>query len=92
MWIMILEYFLAETSICISHLQKSLHPAAGVLRTSSIKPMRKYQCKTGLPQPFVLTVSEENINDYLSSIEEISELGLPNSQIVGVIDGVAILE
>lgn len=74
---MLLQYLLTEASICVSHLQKSFHPAARMLRASSIEAMRKYQGKTRLPQPFIFTVGKVNINNYLGSIEEIPELCLP---------------
>lgn len=49
-----------------------------MLRACTIKSMRKDESQTGLSQPFALAVCEEDVDDYLSSIEEISELGLPN--------------
>jgi len=40
--LMFLQYLLAEASICVSHLQKPFHPAARMLRASSIEAVRKY--------------------------------------------------
>lgn len=53
--------------------------------------MRKDDSQTRLPQPFAFAVCKEDINDNLSSVEEVSELGLPNGKIVGVVERVSVL-
>lgn len=81
-----------KTSVRISHLKEPLESTTRMFRSSPIKAMRKNKCKTWLSKPFVFTVRKEDINYYLSCIEEISKLSLPNRQIVRIIDWVSILE
>jgi hypothetical protein len=68
-----------DSAVLISQLQESFHSARRVLWTVSIESVRKKHNKTVFHIPLGLTRAEELINDNLSSVCEISKLGLPNA-------------
>lgn len=68
-----------DATVLISQLQESFHSARRVLWTISVESVRKEHNKTVFHIPFGFTGAEELINDNLSTVSEISKLGLPDT-------------
>lgn len=60
--------------------------------TSPIETMRQDERESGLPHPLVLAIGEESIDDHLSSVKKITELGFPADKVEGIVDRIPVLE
>ena len=81
-----------DARILVAELEETLHAGRGVLGTLAVVTVGKRHDKTGTLHPLGLTGSDELIDDALSVVGEITELGLPHDEAVGVSERVAILE
>ena len=57
-------------------------PTRRVFRSGSIHAVRKQHDQTRLKSPLRLPVADKGIKDDLGAVEEVSELGLPDDEIV----------
>lgn len=64
----------------VAKLQPTLHSTRRVLRTLAIITVRQGDNKTGALQPLGLSRGDELVNNALSIIGEVTELGLPHDQ------------
>src|SRR5262245_3393981 len=73
-------------------LEKTLQARAGMLRSHSLESVGQKQNDRTQPVPFVLCAGDELINDHLSGVDKITELGLPENQAVRTIETVTVLK
>src|SRR5262245_30082154 len=73
-------------------LEKPLQASARVLRSHSLESVGQKQNDRTQAVPFVLSAGDELINDHLSSVDEVTELGLPENQAVRTIEAVTVLK
>lgn len=78
--------------ILVGQLQESLQTSARVLWAHALVAVRQQHDEAGLTSPFGLTRRNELVNNALSSVGKVAELGLPNDQRVGIGQRVAELE
>lgn len=81
-----------DTGILIAKLEVTLQSAGGVLRTLAIVTVRQRHHETRALEPFRLARGDELVNDTLSVVGEVTELGLPHHESVGRGKRVAVLE
>lgn len=81
-----------DTWVLRGQLKITLHAARGVLWSLSIISVWKGHNKTGTLHPLNLTGSDELINDTLSVVGEVTELGLPHDEGVWGGERVTVLE
>lgn len=79
-FIIIINTIMRNELILIAKKEISLSSARRMLRSLTIISMRKKHDQTILDIPFGFSRADELINDYLSTVCEISELSLPKSQ------------
>jgi hypothetical protein len=72
-----------NTGLLVTELEITLHTAGGVLRTLSIVTMGKGQNQARALQPLRLARGDKLVNDALSVIGEVTELGFPHYEGVG---------
>jgi hypothetical protein len=58
-----------------------------VFRSSSVEPVWEVQNQSILSHPLALAVGDICVDDHLSRVEKVAELGLPDHKIVGVVEG-----
>ena len=75
-----------------SQLQKPLQPGARVLRPMPSNPCGRSKHDPAQPPPFVLGAGDELIDDHLSGVHEVAELGLPEHEAVRAVKTIAVLE
>src|SRR5215510_12148343 len=73
-------------------LEKTLQARAGMLRSHSLESVGQKQNDRTQPVPFVLCAGDELINDHLSGVDKITELGLPENQAIRTIEAVTVLK
>lgn len=78
--------------ILVAELEETLDTSGRVLGTLAVITVGKGHDEAGTLHPLALTRGKELINDDLSSVGEITELGLPHVEAVGVLEGVTVLE
>lgn len=54
--------------------------------------MRQQQHHATLPRPLILTAEDELVDDALRGVGKVAELGLPDDQRAGRVNGEAVLE
>lgn len=86
------ELTLKNSRIVIAELEKSLDSAWTVFRALSIHTVRQKKSDSRVHVPFWLRGSYVVVNNYLSSIGEVSELSFPTGQAVWVCDWVTVVE
>lgn len=86
------EVQITKAAFGVGHLQKPFNPAAGMFRPHTIIPMRENERQSWLSKPFVFWVGEKDVYHHLSSVVEISELGFPNREVVGMVKSIAIFK
>ena len=59
-----------------------------MFRPKALVPVRQKHDQTTLAIPFIFHCRDELVNDDLRAVREVSELGLPNSQAVGILHGI----
>lgn len=59
-----------------------------MLWPKALVPVRQKHDQTALAVPFILHCRDELVNNDLGAVREVSELGFPNGQAVGVLHGV----
>jgi hypothetical protein len=64
--------------LLVAKLEPTLHTTGRVLRTLAVIAVRQRDNKAGTLQPLGFTRSNELINDTLSVVGEVTELGLPH--------------
>ena len=69
-----------EMRIFVDLLQKPFDAATGMLGALSVITMRQKHDKSGLTEPLVFTSREELINNDLSAIDKVTELGFPQDE------------
>ena len=77
--------------IC-AKLQEPLGSGRGVLGSHAFHPVGEQQDESRLTDPLGLTRTDELVNDTLSRVAKVAELGFPHDQSVGVGHGVAQLK
>jgi hypothetical protein len=77
--------FLFNVTVVIAKLEESFDPARAVLGTLPVHTVRQIHDNTRGLAPLGLSACDEIVNHNLSSVSEITELGLPNNQ--GVLVG-----
>lgn len=70
--------------VLVAKLQVPLSPAGTVLGTGPIIAVRQEEHETVLNVPLGLSGDDELIDDDLSSIGKVTELGFPHSQSIGM--------
>lgn len=78
--------------IVAAHLQEALDAARRVLGSHALHAVGQQHHQARLAHPLGLTAGDELIDDRLGRVAEVSELGLPQHQGVGVGHRVAVLE
>jgi hypothetical protein len=78
--------------LLVAKLQPTLHTAGGVLGALAIITVGQGDNQTGTLQPLGLTSGDELINDTLSIVGEVTELGLPHDKGLGGGQGVTVLK
>src|SRR5262245_43697777 len=73
-------------------LEKPLQACARMLSSHPFESVGQKQNNRTQPVPFVLSAGDELINDHLSSVDEVTELGLPENQAVRTIETVTVLK
>src|SRR5215510_2383504 len=73
-------------------LEKTFKAGARMLSSHSLEAVRQKQNKRTQPVPFVLSAGDELINDHLSGVDEITELGLPENQAIRTIETITVLK
>src|SRR5262245_59815524 len=63
-----------------------------MLGSHSLESVRQKQNNRAQPMPFVLSAGDELINDHLSSVDEVTELGLPENEAIRTIETVTVLK
>ena len=81
-----------NTGILIAKLEITLQSARGVLGTLAIVTVRQRHHETRALEPLRLARGDELVNDTLSVVGEVTELGLPHHESVGRGERVAVLE
>ncbi len=66
--------------IFVTTLQKPFQATTAVLRTSTLVPMRQQHHEARLAQPLRLACRDELVDDDLSTIDEVTELRLPQNK------------
>mmetsp|Transcript_838 Transcript_838/g.1138 ORF Transcript_838/g.1138 Transcript_838/m.1138 type:complete len:1008 (-) Transcript_838:79-3102(-) len=77
-----------DEGVFVTHLEETLKTGTRVLRALTIIPVRQHAYKTTLTEPLGLTGAQELIKDNLGAVGEVTELGLPHDERVGVLHGV----
>src|SRR5262245_57869081 len=72
--------------------EKPLQTGARMLGSHSLKSVRQKQNNRAQPMPFVFSAGDELINDHLSGVDEVTELGLPQNQAIRKIETVTVLK
>jgi hypothetical protein len=67
----------------VAKLQPTLHSTRRVLGTLAIITMRQREDETGALQPLGLSRSDKLVDNDLSVVGEVTELGLPHDESVG---------
>ena len=73
-------------------LQETFEPRRAVLRALTLIAMGQQEGQPAQPPPFMFATGQELVNHYLSTVAEITKLGLPNNETFGRGSGIAILE
>ena len=81
-----------DARILVAKLEETLDTSGRVLGTLAVITVGERHDEAGTLHPLALTRGKELINDDLSSVGEITELGLPHVEAVGVLERVTILE
>ena len=81
-----------DARILVAKLEETLDTSGRVLGTLAVITVGERHDKAGTLHPLALARGKELINDDLSSVGEITELGLPHVEAVGVLERVTILE
>ena len=75
-----------------AELEEALDAPAGVLRPLALEAVREQQREAREPVPLVFARREELVDDDLRPVGEVAELGLPDHETIGVVEGVAVVE
>ena len=73
-------------------LQEALDARARVLRALPLEAVRQEQDEAGEARPLVFRRDDELVDDDLRGVGEVAELRLPDDELVGSVEGVAVLE
>ena len=78
--------------VVAAQLQEPLEPGGGMLRTLTLHPMGQKECQAAQPLPFGFSAADELVNNDLSAIGEIPELGFPDGECPGFRGGITIFK
>jgi hypothetical protein len=81
-----------DARILVAELEEALETARRVLWTLAVEAVRQRHDETGALDPLLLASSNELINDALRVVGEVTELGLPHDEAIGVGQRVAVFE
>jgi hypothetical protein len=81
-----------DARVFVAELQVTLHTSRGVLRTLAIVTVGQAHDETRALQPLDLTRRNKLVNNDLSSVGKVTELGLPHDKSVGRRERVSVLE
>src|SRR5262245_61897582 len=73
-------------------LEKTLQAGAGMLGSHSLESVRQKQNDGTQSVPFVLCAGDELINNHLSGVDEVTELGLPENRSIRTIETVTVIK
>lgn len=78
--------------VVVAHLQETHHAGTGVFGAEAVQAVGQQQSQTAVLVPLGFGTADEVVEDHLGTVEEVSELGFPEDEVVGVGETVAILE
>lgn len=81
-----------DARLLVAELKVTLHATRGMLRTLTVVTVRKSQNQTGALQPLGLSSSNELVNDTLSVVGKVTELGFPHNEGVGGSQRISVLK
>jgi hypothetical protein len=81
-----------DARVLVTELQEALHTAGRVFGTLAVVTVGHGHDQTRTLKPLDLTRSDELVNDALSVVGKVTELGLPDDESVGRGEGVTVLE
>jgi len=78
--------------VLIRELEEALRTTTAVLGALAFETVREEHGKAAHTEPLLLTRGDELIDDDLGSVAKVTELGLPDDEAVGTLEGVAVFE
>ncbi len=75
-----------------AHRKESLEPRAGMFRPLPFHAVWQQHDHATEPLPLVLAAGDELVDDHLSNVDEVAELGFPDHQPVRAIETVTVLK
>jgi hypothetical protein len=81
-----------DARLLVTELEPTLHSTGGVLGTLTVITVRQGDDETRALQPLGFTRGNELVNDTLSVVGKVTELGLPHDEGVGRGQGVTVFE